>query len=110
VTQATIHQTICVAGYTATVRPPEDYTYEIKKSQLAARGIYRVSGYQLDHVIALELGGAPYDPANLYTVTAAVNQAKGLIEDQLRREVCDGDITLAQGRAGDHQAQITVEG
>ena len=105
VTQQTIQQTICVKGWTKTVRPPEEYTYEIKRSQLAARGIHRVTGYQLDHVVALELGGAPSDPANLYTVTAAENQAKGRIEDRLRREVCDGKLTLAQGQAADRQAQ-----
>src|ERR1700751_1081179 len=30
VTQATIHQTICTSGWTATVRPPESYTEQLK--------------------------------------------------------------------------------
>lgn len=101
-TQQTIHSTICVPGWTDTVRPPESYTYEIKREQLAARGIYSVRGYQLDHIIALELGGAPWNPANLRAIPSAANQAKGERENRLRREVCDGEITLAQGRAADH--------
>ena len=102
VTQQTIHSTICISGWTGTVRPPESYTYAIKKEQLAARGIYSVRGYQEDHVIALELGGAPWALANLRPITTAANQAKALIEDQLRREVCDGEVTLAQARSEDH--------
>src|SRR5689334_838052 len=38
VTQATIHATICVSGWTATVRPPSSYTSELKVEQLAAFG------------------------------------------------------------------------
>jgi len=35
VTQANIHQTICVSGWTATVRPPTSYTTQLKKKQIA---------------------------------------------------------------------------
>src|ERR1700686_2489678 len=36
VTQATIATTICVSGWTATVRPPSSYTSSLKIEQLAA--------------------------------------------------------------------------
>lgn len=106
VTQQTIHSTICISGWTGTVRPPESYTYEVKKAQLAARGIYSVRGYQEDHVIALEIGGAPWNPVNLRPITTAQNEAKGVQEDRLRREVCDGQITLAQARTADHSLGV----
>jgi hypothetical protein len=34
VTQATISKTICVKGWTATIRPPTSYTNALKKAQL----------------------------------------------------------------------------
>ena len=41
VTQANIHQTICVPGHSRTVRPPSWYTSKLKHLQLAAEGIFR---------------------------------------------------------------------
>src|SRR5260221_14592499 len=38
VTQANIHQTICVQGWTKTVRPPVDYTSQLKREQMRAYG------------------------------------------------------------------------
>src|ERR1700690_3892925 len=38
VTQATIHRTICVVGWTATVRPPESHTEPLKVAQIATYG------------------------------------------------------------------------
>jgi hypothetical protein len=67
VTQATIGQTICVRGWTATVRPPTDYTNRLKAAQMpqyAETG--SPSDYQEDHLISLELGGNPTDPKNLW--------------------------------------------
>src|SRR5581483_3255450 len=36
VTQATIHSTICVRGWTSTIRPPVEYTNELKLRQMRA--------------------------------------------------------------------------
>jgi hypothetical protein len=36
VTQATIGKTVCVKGWTATIRPPASYTSALKRTQLAA--------------------------------------------------------------------------
>ena len=67
VTQATIGSTICVRGWTRTVRPPVDYTNALKVKQMRMYGEAGDSSrYQEDHLISLELGGAPSDPRNLW--------------------------------------------
>jgi hypothetical protein len=38
VTQTTISDTICVTGWTKTIRPPESYTKALKKEQLTSYG------------------------------------------------------------------------
>ena len=64
VTQATIGSTICVRGWTATVRPPTGYTNALKLEQMPEYGETGApSGYQEDHLISLELGGNPTDPS-----------------------------------------------
>ena len=58
VTQA-IHSTICISGWTATVRPSSSYTTELKIKQIGQYG-YKVtatSACEEDHLISLELGG-----------------------------------------------------
>ena len=59
VTQATIHQTVCVAGWTKTVRPPSSITGKEKLASLVAYGDDPSArgGYEYDHLVSLELGG-----------------------------------------------------
>jgi hypothetical protein len=115
VTQATIHSTICVSGWTATIRPGSSFTGTLKVQQIAQYGYSdtKTSSYEEDHLIALELVGAPADARNLwpepYTVTLADGRATGAhtkdgFETKLKSEVCAGTITLAQGQSeiGDH--------
>ena len=68
VTQANIGQTICVSGYTATIRPDSSITTELKKEQLATGYAYKgdtaTGDYEEDHLISLEIGGAPNVEAN----------------------------------------------
>jgi hypothetical protein len=68
VTQANIGQTICVSGYTATIRPDSSITTELKKEQLASGYAYKgdtaTGAYEEDHLISLEIGGAPNVEAN----------------------------------------------
>ncbi|MEU3862683.1 hypothetical protein AB0F03_36140 [Streptomyces sp. NPDC028722] len=68
VTQATIGSTICVSGWTSTVRPPTSYTNPLKVQQIAAYGYSDTStaDYEEAHLVPLELGGAPRDPKNLW--------------------------------------------
>jgi hypothetical protein len=95
VTQGNIDSTICVHGWTATVRPPVDYTNELKRRQMRAYGeAGPPSAYQEDHLISLELGGDPTDPRNLwpepYPRAADVDQ----VENELNAEVCSGKLSL----------------
>ena len=68
VRQSTINQTICVSGWTATVRPPTSYTNPLKAQGIIDYGYSdtNMSDYEEDHFIPLELGGSPRDPGNLW--------------------------------------------
>jgi len=56
VTPAAIHPTICVRGYTATVRPPESNTGPAKHQSLADHGLAYRPTIEYDHLMPLELG------------------------------------------------------
>ena len=67
----------------------------------------RLSDYELDHLIPLELGGAPQDVVNLWP--EAWNgepnaHEKDAVETFLNREVCRGAVQLA-----DAQRQIATD-
>lgn len=96
VTQKNLMTTICLAGYTAGVRPPESETTRFKYSEAyPAYGLARVPGEQseLDHLVPLELGGAN-DASNLWPELGTVPNAKDQVEDNLRISVCEGKVTL----------------
>lgn len=99
VTQASIYKTICVAGWTDTVRPPESITEQEKAASIAAYGDTGSMGdYEYDHFVPLELGGATNDPRNLWPEPGASPNPKDTVEDTLREKVCAGQITLAQAQ------------
>ena len=57
--QATIGRTICVSGWTKRVRPPERITEPEKLASMRAYGDgASPHGYEYDHLVSLELGGA----------------------------------------------------
>jgi hypothetical protein len=96
VTQATSDQTICRQGWTDSVRPPESVTEAEKAGSMAAYGdLGPMGGYEYDHFVPLELGGAVNDPRNLWPEPGASPNPKDAVEDNLNRKVCDGDMTLA---------------
>jgi len=68
VTQENIGQTICMPGWTRTVRPPAGYTSALKRRQIRQYGYAdrRLRPYEEDHLIPLSLGGSPTDPRNLW--------------------------------------------
>ncbi len=91
VAEATIRSTICVTGWTATIRPPESYTRPLKLQQMAAEGLTgSPSDYEEDHRMPLELGGAPRDPTNLSPESHASSYTKDAAENAAKREVCAG--------------------
>jgi hypothetical protein len=108
VTQATIGSTICVHGWTRTVRPPTDYTNALKVRQMR---LYRergpLSGYQEDHLISLELGGDPTDPRNLWPEPYPRAAAVDRIENDLNAQVCSGALSLADAQRKEAELKHT---
>lgn len=51
--------------------------------------------YQEDHLVAIELGGHPRDPRNLWPEPIAQAHIKDTWELTLNRAVCAGRMTLA---------------
>ena len=100
VTQATIRSTICVHGWTRTVRPPVEYTNALKAKQMSRYGeTGPLSDYQEDHLISLELGGHPTDPRNLWPEPYPRASAVDQIENELNAKVCDGRLSLDDAQA-----------
>jgi hypothetical protein len=108
VTQATIHRTICVRGWTATIRPSSSYTTALKIRQLATYGFAdrRLADYEEDHLISLELGGSPTSAKNLWPEPHHIriggldlgSYAKDGFENHLRSLVCAGHLSLASAQ------------
>jgi hypothetical protein len=101
ITQSNIGSTICVVGYTKTVRPPVSYTNNLKYSQLhsgyAVNNDLDMRNYEEDHLIPLAVGGNPTDPHNLfpqYYGGAYGARLKDRLELKLHLLVCAGSVTL----------------
>jgi len=101
ISQSNIQSTICVSGFTATIRPPSSYTTGLKIKQLQAgyaiNGDYSTGDYEEDHLISLELGGSPSDPRNLWPEPYFGKfdaRVKDRLENKLHDLVCSGAITL----------------
>jgi len=103
VTQANIQSTICVSGYTATIRPPTSYTDNLKQQSIQLYGYSDTnpSDYEEDHLIALEVGGSPMSVMNLWAEphygTYTSTQKDGF-ENFLHSQVCSGQMTLAEAQ------------
>ena len=99
VTQANIRQTICMHGWTRTVRPPVEYTNGLKVEQMRQYGeTGDPSSFQEDHLISLELGGAPTDPRNLWPEPYPRASTVDAMENELNAKVCSGELSLADAQ------------
>jgi hypothetical protein len=99
VTQQAIDQTICVSGWTKTVRPSESVTEQEKTESMAAYGdTDSPHDYEYDHLVSLELGGATNDARNLWPEPGASPNPKDSVENALHRLVCDGQMPLARAQ------------
>src|SRR4051812_15641676 len=99
VTEATIRRTICVHGWTRTIRPPSSYTTDLKRRQLVEYGARGDLGdYQEDHLISLELGGHPTDPRNLWPQPQPWATHVDGTENDLNDAVCSGRMALAEAQ------------
>ena len=100
VTQKNVQQTICVSGYTKTVR---NVSVATKKKVFALYGAdwAQHADYEVDHLIPLELGGSN-DVKNLwpekYATTGIGAREKDVVENDLHRRVCAGEITLRRAQ------------
>lgn len=103
VTQETIQTTICVPGYSSSIRPPVSYTDALKAKELADPAYGDTADqdpahYELDHFIPLSIGGNPTDQKNLWPqprLTTPYNAGvKDTLEYTLYKEVCAGSLTL----------------
>ena len=94
----TIDRTICVPGYARSVRPPYSVTGPLKhRLMLAQHPGERASGYELDHLVPLSLGGAPDSMRNLWLEPMAgpMNAGdKDKLEYVLWRLVCSHTVPL----------------
>ncbi len=69
VTPDNIDETICARtrpSWSRSVRPPEEYTRDLKRRDLAAMGRRDMRDFELDHLIPISVGGNPTDPRNLW--------------------------------------------
>lgn len=105
VVQANIRQTICVPGYSKSVRPPEKYTERLKRLGIRRYGYSdsRLRDYEEDHLISIELGGSPTAPQNLWPEPHHViggwgSYAKDRLENRLHALICRGRVPLAQAQ------------
>jgi len=99
VTQAAIHETICVSGYSSGIRPSTSVTESEKIASMRAYGLHQGTGsYEYDHLISLELGGAANDRRNLWPEPGASPNLKDKVENYLHARVCDGRLSLARAQ------------
>jgi hypothetical protein len=96
VTQATVRATICRRGYSSSIRPSTSVTEPEKLASIRAYGLHQgPRNYEYDHLISLELGGAPNDSRNLWPEPGASPNLKDKVENYLHARVCDGRMSLA---------------
>ena len=103
VTPHNLQSTVCVKGYTASVRPDKRVTNRLKREQIRQ---YRYSdtdprNYEQDHLIPLSIGGNPSDPRNMWPQPRSGEwsaEQKNDLEFVVYRMVCNGDIDLAQAQ------------
>lgn len=105
VTARSIEDTICIRGWTRTIRPPERYTEPLKRAQIRAYGYSdrRPWHYEEDHLIPLDLGGSPTSPFNLWPEPyLGPRQWGAYAKDRLERRmvglVCRHTLSLARAQ------------
>jgi hypothetical protein len=109
ITQDNLFQTICSESWsTKEIRPPSSYTSALKRRQMRDLGLDGPTAeYEEDHLISLELGGHPTDPANLWPERYQPRpgaREKDTVENYLHRQVCEQKMTLR-----DAQQAIAVD-
>jgi hypothetical protein len=93
-------RTAAASGYTATVRPPTEYTRALKRSEIgeAGYGGRSLASYEEDHLVPLELGGAPSDERNLWPEPIGEARVEDREEDALHAGVGTRRLSLAEAQ------------
>jgi len=103
VKQSTIHSTICVSGYTASIRPSSTVTSTEKAADARSYGYTgSMSQVEYDHLVPLELGGDPNDRRNLWVeppspghlLSQTFRNPKDAVETRAKSLVCTGIVPL----------------
>jgi hypothetical protein len=112
VTEATIGATICVSGYTASVRPSTSLTSPAKIASLADYGMTAGPTIEYDHLLPLELGGASSVsslwPEPNKATAKGVNNPKDAIENAIKA-VCAHTVQLSTAQAAMVKNWTTAE-
>ena len=103
VTQSNLQSTVCVKGYTKSIRPPAYFTNRLKKQQMRKYGYAdrNPKHFEEDHLIALSIGGAPDDPRNLWPEPRNSEwsaKKKDQLEFVMYKMVCNREISLAEAQ------------
>ena len=102
VNQENIQDTICVPGFSKTVRPPVSYTSPLKIHLMHSYGFTDSrSNYELDHLVSLEIGGNPKSVTNLWPEPGYGQynfHIKDRFENYLHKAVCSGSIFLSDAQ------------
>lgn len=100
VTSATLNSTVCVANYSASVRPPEEWTRRLKHHLI---DLYKLPGttadYELDHRVEIAVGGSPRNIHNLWMQPIGEARMKDRLENFEHRQLCAGRISLQDAQA-----------
>jgi hypothetical protein len=79
------------------MRPGERHAERIKLALLDRYQATEPSAsYVLDDLVAIEDGGSPTDPRNMWPQPIAQAQQKTAIDEYLHREICAGKLTVGQ--------------
>jgi len=103
VTEGTVKKTICVPGYTKSVRPATSYTNGVKAKLLTEAGIdhSRIGDFELDHIVPLALGGHPRKLSNLVLQPWEGEHGakrKDSLEVRMHSLVCHGEVGLTEAQ------------
>jgi hypothetical protein len=103
VQSSNIHQTICTSGYARTVRPSSSFARAVKAQLMREQGLAAAEAgtFELDHRIALALGGHPRNLANLQLQPWGGDAGalrKDALERRLQQLVCTDRLPLETAR------------
>ena len=102
VDQNNIKNTICIPGFSKTIRPPVSYTGPLKVNLIHSYGFTDSrANYELDHLIPLEVGGNPRSVTNLWPEPGYGQynfHVKDRFENYLHNAVCEGSMSLDEAQ------------